>query len=56
MVLIIETYLYKSNYIEKENIARVWDILKPLDGDSPGCNSFFYILIPRPKILMGMIN
>tara|TARA_Y100000589_G_scaffold1920_1_gene1775 strand:- start:77 stop:988 length:912 start_codon:yes stop_codon:yes gene_type:complete len=38
----IETYLYKSNYIEKENIARVWDILKPLDGDSPSCSSFLY--------------
>ena len=37
----IETYLYKSNYIEKENIARV-GILKPLDGDSQSCSSFLY--------------
>ena len=34
--------MYKSNYIEKENIARVWDILKPLDGDTPSCSSFLY--------------
>ena len=38
----VETYLYKSGYIEKENISRVWDVLKPLDVNSPSCNSVLY--------------
>tara|TARA_B100000579_G_scaffold139603_1_gene113470 strand:+ start:521 stop:1435 length:915 start_codon:yes stop_codon:yes gene_type:complete len=38
----VETYLYKSNYIEKESIPRVWDVLKPLDGNSPNCNDALY--------------
>jgi len=38
----VETYLYKSGYIEKENIPRVWDVLKPLDAKSSRCNSILY--------------
>ncbi len=38
----VETYLYKSNYIEKENIPRVWDVLKPIDGNSPNCTELLY--------------
>ena len=39
----VETYLYKSGFIEKENIPRVWDVLKPKHEDSVTCSSkYFY--------------
>ena len=38
----VESYLVKSDQLEKETISRPWDILQPKSELSDGENKFFY--------------
>ena len=52
----VESYLVKSNQLNKDNISRPWDILKPKTQLEEGDSSSFYSYDDKKKLYTHVLH